>query len=85
MAEETADVYRKDVTFGFDKHLRGHWSDRLPAIEQDIAKPAPPFPVEFRLAQELIAELLKQMQSRYLAHMPFGITKVVHQVTGRRL
>jgi hypothetical protein len=30
-------VYVRDITFGFDAHLRGHWRDRLPAIDQDIA------------------------------------------------
>lgn len=31
------EVYRRDITFGYDQHLRGHWLDRLPAIDQDIA------------------------------------------------
>jgi hypothetical protein len=35
---QTAGVYRRDVTFGYDKHLRGHWADRLPAIDEDIAR-----------------------------------------------
>ncbi len=30
-------IYRTDVTFGPPKHLRGHWADRLEAIDQDIA------------------------------------------------
>jgi len=29
--------YVRDITFGWDKHLRGHWSDRVAAIDQDIA------------------------------------------------
>lgn len=32
-----ASVYRSDVTFGYDRHLRGHWADRLPAIDADIS------------------------------------------------
>ncbi len=31
------EAYRADITFGYDPHLRGHWRDRLPAIDQDIA------------------------------------------------
>ncbi len=30
-------VYVRDITFGQDRHLRGHWSDRLEAIDRDIA------------------------------------------------
>jgi hypothetical protein len=32
-----AGVYVSDITFGPDAHLRGHWQDRLPSIDQDIA------------------------------------------------
>jgi hypothetical protein len=32
-----AQAYVTDVTFGFDPHLRGHWQDRLAAIDRDIA------------------------------------------------
>ena len=32
-----AQAYVADVTFGFDAHLRGHWQDRLAAIDRDIA------------------------------------------------
>jgi hypothetical protein len=37
LAKLAAGVYRPDITFGYDQHLRGHWSDRLPAIDQDLA------------------------------------------------
>ncbi|MBI3972953.1 MAG: hypothetical protein HY332_16875 [Chloroflexi bacterium] len=30
-------VYVDDLTFGPEPHLRGHWRDRLPAVDQDIA------------------------------------------------
>jgi hypothetical protein len=33
-----AQAYAADVTFGFDSHLRGHWQDRLAAIDRDIAE-----------------------------------------------
>jgi hypothetical protein len=34
---DRAKVYRRDVTFGWAEHARGHWLDRLPAIDSDIA------------------------------------------------
>ncbi|WP_274650862.1 hypothetical protein [Paenibacillus humicola] len=30
------DVYKPDITFGYTPHVRGHWADRLQAIERDI-------------------------------------------------
>lgn len=36
-AERAKSVYRADITFGDTKVRRGHWADRLPAIEQDYA------------------------------------------------
>jgi hypothetical protein len=33
-----AQAYVSDVTFGFDPHLRGHWQDRLAAIDRNIAE-----------------------------------------------
>jgi hypothetical protein len=40
LANRAGGVYASDVTFGWDKHLRGHWLDRLPAIDEDIAEMA---------------------------------------------
>ncbi|HVU22496.1 MAG TPA: hypothetical protein VHE13_00120 [Opitutus sp.] len=37
VATLTTDVYVKDVTYGPEWYQRGHWTDRLAAIEQDIA------------------------------------------------
>jgi hypothetical protein len=37
LANAARDVYKSDVTAGELRHLRGHWLDRLPAIDQDIA------------------------------------------------
>lgn len=37
-ADAANGVYRNDVTFGEQKFLRGHWLDRLPAIDKDIAQ-----------------------------------------------
>jgi hypothetical protein len=36
-AEETRTVYAADITFGPLPHQRGHWIDRLPAMDADIA------------------------------------------------
>ena len=37
-AIDAAGVYQADVTFGSEPWLRGHWRDRLPAIDADIAE-----------------------------------------------
>ncbi|MBU6399954.1 MAG: twin-arginine translocation signal domain-containing protein [Verrucomicrobia bacterium] len=36
MAEQARGDYVRDITFGYDRHLRGHWLDRLAAIDEDI-------------------------------------------------
>ncbi len=38
MAQAAEPVYVHDITFGMDKHLRGHWTDRLADIDQDLAR-----------------------------------------------
>jgi hypothetical protein len=37
MAERAQRVYRADITFGEIPVRRGHWIDRLPAIDKDLA------------------------------------------------
>jgi hypothetical protein len=37
MAERAANVYVPDITIGEETHLRGHWLDRLPAMDGDLA------------------------------------------------
>ncbi len=37
LAERARTVYLPDITFGYDKHLRGHWLDRLKEIDADVA------------------------------------------------
>lgn len=37
LASRAEGVYVRDITFGRVPHLRGHWSDRLEAIDRDIA------------------------------------------------
>jgi hypothetical protein len=36
MSSRAAKVYRKDITFGYRPVERGHWADRLAAIDQDL-------------------------------------------------
>jgi hypothetical protein len=36
LASRAEGVYARDLTYGLQPHLRGHWSDRLAAIDQDI-------------------------------------------------
>jgi hypothetical protein len=38
LAERGKRVYREDVTYGWDAHSRGNWSNRLVAIDLDIAE-----------------------------------------------
>ncbi|MGB6194331.1 MAG: hypothetical protein WBF42_17835, partial [Terracidiphilus sp.] len=37
MAERASGVYRADVSYGNIPKRRGHWSDRLPGIDADLA------------------------------------------------
>jgi hypothetical protein len=37
MAKRAATVYRSDITFGPQPIKRGHWTDRLPAIDKDLS------------------------------------------------
>ena len=37
LAERARGIYAMDITYGPEKNLRGHWLDRLPAIDADIA------------------------------------------------
>jgi hypothetical protein len=37
MAERAKGVYRSDITYGERQATRGHWIDRLPAFDEDIA------------------------------------------------
>ena len=37
MAEQARTVYASDITYGMNAPMHGHWSDRLPDIDADIA------------------------------------------------
>jgi hypothetical protein len=38
LANSVDKVYKKDVSAGETAHLRGHWLDRLPAMDEDIVE-----------------------------------------------
>ena len=38
LADVARDVYVSDISYGPEERLRGHWSDRLPGIDDDIAE-----------------------------------------------
>lgn len=40
LANRAKEVYKPDITIGERSYLRGHWLDRLPAIDEDIAEMA---------------------------------------------
>ena len=37
VAQDAKGIYTSDITFGEQSYLRGHWIDRVPAIDADIA------------------------------------------------
>ncbi|TVY07542.1 hypothetical protein [Paenibacillus cremeus] len=53
VVEVSKDVYKEDIAFGFTRVIRGHWADRLPAIEED-----------FRLLQQVAREARKEANVR---------------------
>ena len=62
LANRASSVYASDVTFGWDKHLRGHWRDRLPAIDEDIAEMAKR-PAAGSQASERVAGAIREVLS----------------------
>ena len=77
LANRAKGVYLPDVTFGAERQLRGHWLDRLPAMDADIAalsakldqaKPGPP---DDRVALAIQAAVGRpHRQSLALRHTP---------------
>ena len=63
LAEQARNVYVPDVTFGPDYFQRGHWLDRLPAIDGDIADMAALLkqpPAKQATAAKIDEKLIKQ-------------------------
>jgi hypothetical protein len=68
LAETARDVYQSDITVGGEAVLRGHWLDRLPAIDEDIAAMAKkletPATRTSSVAQERIRSAIDQALGR---------------------
>lgn len=58
LAARAREAYASDVSYGFEKQLRGHWSDRLPAIDRDVAA------MEKRLAETASAARPTRAQTK---------------------
>jgi hypothetical protein len=70
LANAAKNVYRDDVTFGPEYFQRGHWLDRLPALEADIADMEkllnPPTPAEATAAADrrVVEETMRTVLSQ---------------------
>jgi hypothetical protein len=67
LANRARDVYKPDITVGEMDVQRGHWLDRLPAIDEDIA---------------FMANKLEQTQSTTVAQ-EHNVRLAIHEATGR--
>ena len=68
LANRAAVVYKPDITIGEDKVIRGHWLDRLPAIDQDIA---------------LMVKKLEQAQRSETLQLDDKVSMAIQEITGR--
>lgn len=83
LAERAKNIYVGDVTYGFVRELRGHWTDRLAGIDSDIADmekksggtmaPA----VDAKLVDRAVAEVLAPAARPVVRveHKPSGVFK----------
>lgn len=69
LANRAKDVYKPDITIGENAVIRGHWLDRLPAIDEDIA---------------LMDKLLEKSQSSVVTQ-PDNVRLAIKEATGRPL
>jgi len=67
LANRAKDVYQHDITVGEMDYQRGHWLDRLPAIDEDIA---------------LMARKLEQTKSGGIAQQD-SVRLAIQKATGR--
>jgi hypothetical protein len=83
-AERAKGVYVADVTYGFSEESRGHWLDRLGAIDSDIEsmrkkrdEPTPPTAGDPELIERAMAEVLSPMPrpENTIEHAPPGSFK----------
>ncbi|HEY4334471.1 MAG TPA: hypothetical protein VGM89_01200 [Puia sp.] len=77
-----AEVYKPDLTFGENTWLRGHWKDRLPAIDEDIDRMArkmdPSAQIIDASAQEMDASARKMDPSAQPSVLQNAITRLPH-------
>ncbi|HEU5316633.1 MAG TPA: hypothetical protein VFX49_11025 [Chloroflexota bacterium] len=69
-AADAASVYVDDLSFGPEPKLRGHWRDRLPAMEADLAALRDRLPAEVPPAKTSIEELATPPDVRAVTHQP---------------
>ena len=67
LANRARDVYKPDITVGEMDVQRGHWLDRLPAIDQDIA---------------FMAKILEQTSNSTVVQQD-NVRLAIHEATGR--
>ncbi len=89
-AERAKGVYAADITYGYSYESRGHWLDRLPAIDSDIAtmqekrnEPAPATAGDSKLIERAMAEILTPppRPEDTIDHVPSGSFKRGETVT----
>ena len=82
-SNQAASVYVKDITYGPRPYQRGHWSDRLPAIEDDLAEMAkrlersPSTPETSEHVRAAIAEALGRPRREIIDCMHIPPTELV--------
>ncbi len=65
VADVAKGIYMSDITVGEQPYLRGHWSDRLPVIDKDIAALSAILTVaEFREASPKVAAAIQKVLER---------------------
>jgi hypothetical protein len=82
LAAQAQDVYVSDITFGLEKQLRGHWQDRLAAIDQDIEdmeKRTPSRPTEGQADAPAPAQVAQAIQT-VLGRVQRPLVPLVHMV-----
>ena len=67
LAMQARDIYKPDITIGENEVIRGHWLQRLPAIDEDIA---------------FMASLLEKTQSDAVTQQG-NVGKAMQEATGR--
>lgn len=70
LSQKAQGAYRPDLTFGRVAHLRGHWTDRLAAIESDLADMEKRTPVDHVDSRAVPAERLEATLRALLAVRP---------------